>query len=315
MTFVDQRSSFLLTSHQDPDGDSIGSLIGLGNLLLERGKMISIYCQGTPPDKYQFLDPEKIIKYEYPSEKLTYDNVIVLDCPRLDRIGFVKSLISENAVIANIDHHTENEMFGDINIVDTGASAVGEMLCVIFTDNSHKFRKNSAVPFYAAILSDTGGFRFPNTTSGSFSCAARLVADGADPKSIYDNIYSSFSVETMKLLGKGLLNLILSEDNRICAMIISQDDIAKTGASMENTEGFVDYTMKVKNSSVGVLFKEIGHSTIKVSLRSRGEFDVCEFALKRGGGGHRLAAGFTAMAPLNSVIRQTMSDLKRELDG
>ncbi len=314
-SFMNEANRFLLTSHQDPDGDSIGSLIGLGRFLLEKGKDVTIYNEGALPDKYLFLDPDGLIRHDKPLTAARFDRAVVLDCPRIERIGFVRELLADNAVCVNIDHHRDNEMFGKINLVDENAAAVGEMLCEILDDRARPFSREVAVPLYAALLSDTGGFRFANTTASCLRCAARLVEAGADPKSIFDSIYSSYSIETLRLLGRTLQNMVSAANGRICAMTISGDDLNSTGAKLENSEGFVDYTMKIPATEIGLLLKEIGDNTVKVSLRSKGNLDVSAFALKKGGGGHREAAGFTTTGPLNEVLAGTIADLESYLHG
>jgi len=311
---MNEENRFLLTSHQDPDGDSIGSLIGLGRFLLERGKDVTIYNDGSPPDKYRFLDPDGLIKYEKPLKTSKFNRAIVLDCPKMERIGFVRDLLSDDVISVNIDHHCDNAMFGQINLVDETAAAVGEILCGILDNYHYPISRKVAVPLYAALLSDTGGFRFANTTAACLRCAARLVEAGADPKSISDSIYSSYSIESLKLLGKALENMVSAAGGRICAMTIAKSDLDRTGARLENSEGFVDYTMKIPGTEIGMLLKETGNGAIKVSLRSKGKVDVSAIALKYGGGGHREAAGFSTAGSLSDVLGETIAELKRYLD-
>ncbi len=314
IAFINEENRFLLTSHQDPDGDSIGSLIGLGRFLRERGKDVIVYNDGSPPDKYRFLDPDNLIKYEKPPKTDKFNCAIVLDCPRIERIGFVRNLLADDAISVNIDHHRDNTMFGRINIVDESAAAVGEMLCEIMDNHAYPISREVAVPLYAALLSDTGGFRFANTTAACLRCAARLVEAGAEPKSIFDSIYSSYSIESLRLLGTALENMVSAAGGRICAMTIAKNDLDRTGARLENSEGFVDYTMKIPDTEIGILLKETGNAAAKVSLRSKGKIDVSAFALKYGGGGHREAAGFSTVGPLGDVLTKTIGELKRYLD-
>lgn len=290
---IAENDAFLLTSHQDPDGDSIGSLIGLYNYLKNLGKRVEVYSEGNIPHKYRFLDPENMIKNEPGNKSPDAKIAIILECPRYDRIGFVKELINPNMIVVNIDHHIDNEMYGQINIVNQKACAVGEILFDIFDSSGNPFGAEVANPLYAALLSDTGCFKFSNTSSKCLRVAAALVEKGAQPKPIAENIFSSTTAGTLKLVGFVLQNMKLYANEKICVFRLGKGDPAKFGASMEDSEGLIDYTMMINDVQIGVLIKEIDSNTVKISLRSRDGIDVCAFANSRGGGGHVNAAGFT----------------------
>jgi phosphoesterase RecJ-like protein len=290
---IAENDAFLLTSHQDPDGDSIGSLIGFYNYLRNLGKRVEVYSQGKIPHKYRFLDPENAIKNVSGDKSPDAKIAIVLECPRYDRIGFVKELIDPRMIVINIDHHVDNEMYGQINIVDKKACAVGEILFDIFDCSGNPFGAEVANPLYAALLSDTGCFKFSNTSSRCLRVAAALVDKGARPKPIAENIFSSTTAGTLKLSGFVLQNMKLYANEKICVFRLGKGDPARFGASMENSEGLIDYTMMINGVQIGVLIKEVDSNTVKVSLRSRDGIDVCAFANSRGGGGHVNAAGFT----------------------
>ncbi|NLI16108.1 MAG: bifunctional oligoribonuclease/PAP phosphatase NrnA [candidate division Zixibacteria bacterium] len=298
---ITDNDTFLLTSHQDPDGDSIGSLIGLNNYLKRLGKKTMVYSQGIIPSKYVFLDSEGVIKSEAPKTSSDFPVAIILECPRFERIGFVKNLIGPQTLIVNIDHHEDNEMYGRVNIVDKDACAVGQILFDIFNSAGGSFDADVAGPLYAALISDTGCFKFSNTTSRCLNTAAVLVEKGARPKSIAENIFSSFTAATLKMVGYVLQNMRLYADGKICVFKLAKNDPAKFGASMENSEGLIDYSMMIKGVEVGVLLKEVDSKTVKVSLRSRDGIDIGSFAGKRGGGGHLNASGFTLAENLDSA--------------
>ncbi len=290
---IAENDAFLLTSHQDPDGDSVGSLIGFYRYLKNLNKKAEVYSQGTIPHKYRFLDPECVIRNAPGKAASTAKIAIVLECPRYDRIGFVKELIDPHMIVINIDHHNDNEMYGQINIVNKKACAVGEILFDIFDSSGNPFGTEVANPLYAALLSDTGCFKFSNTSSRCLRVAAALVEKGAQPKPIAENIFSSTTAGTLKLIGFVLQNMKLYANEKICVFRLAKGDPARFDASMENSEGLIDYTMMINGVQVGVLIKEIDSNTVKVSLRSREGIDVCAFANSKGGGGHVNAAGFT----------------------
>jgi bifunctional oligoribonuclease and PAP phosphatase NrnA len=311
---IDDNSAFLLTSHQDPDGDSIGSLIGLYNYLKNLGKQAVVYSQGNIPAKYQFLDPDKFIQSSPKAISFKPQIAIVLECPKYERIGFVEKLITPDMTIINIDHHEDNDLYGNINIINTEACAVGEMLYEIFESSGKPIGPDVANPLYAALLSDTGCFKFANTNSKCLTIAAALVDKGARPKPIAEHIFATTSAETLKLIGFVLQNMQLFSNGKICVFNLTKDDPRKFGASMENSEGLIDYTMMISGVDIGVLFKEFDSNTIKVSLRSRDSIDVCAYARKNGGGGHTNAAGFTLHTELETARQTVIKELSEYLN-
>lgn len=298
---IAENDEFLLTSHQDPDGDSIGSLIGFYRYLKNLSKQADVYSQGKIPHKYRFLDHEMVIKDKPKIKTSNAAIAIVLECPRYDRIGFVKELINPKMTIINIDHHEDNEMYGQINIVNKNACAVGEILFDIFESSGNPFGAEVANPLYAALLSDTGCFKFSNTNAKCLRVAAALVEKGARPKPVAENIFSSTTAGTLRLIGFVLQNMKLYANEKICVFRIGKGDPERFGASIENSEGLIDYTMMIDGVAIGVLLKEVDTKIVKVSLRSRDGIDVCAFANERGGGGHVNAAGFTFNDSLESA--------------
>jgi phosphoesterase RecJ-like protein len=313
LELIKQSEFYLLTSHVDPDGDSIGSLIGLDNFLRSLGKQTVIFNEGRLPGKYKFLDPDKKIKFM--PEPLPFDPqvVIVLECPQLERIGFVGNLIDETMIPVNIDHHSKNAMFGKINIINESACAVADILYDIIKAGGYEITPDIAVPFYAAIASDTGRFKFPNTDARCFATASELVKAGANPKLISDKIFSSFSAGTIRLLGDMLKRLELYDNGTICVLRLSLADLKRYDVDVEDTEGIIDYSLVIEGVRVGILFKEYDSRIIKVGLRSQNGIDIARFAREKGGGGHPNAAGFTIGEPLNDAVKRVVEEVSEYL--
>jgi phosphoesterase RecJ-like protein len=309
---ITDNDTFLLTSHQDPDGDSIGSLIGLNNYLKGLAKKTMVYSQGIIPSKYVFLDSEGVIKSEAPKTSSDFPVAIILECPRFERIGFVKDLIGPQTLIVNIDHHEDNEMYGRVNIVDKDACAVGQILFDIFNSAGGSFDADVAGPLYAALISDTGCFKFSNTTSRCLNTAAVLVEKGARRINSRKYLFVVFGAK-LKMDGY-VLQIGVYADGKICVFKLAKNDPAKFGASMENSEGLIDYSMMIKGVEVGVLLKEVDSKTVKVSLRSRDGIDIGSFAGKRGGGGHLNASGFTLAENLDSAEPTVVKALSEYLN-
>jgi len=311
---IEKENDFLLTSHQDPDGDSIGSLIGLYKFLKSFGKRVVAYNEGRLPDKYKFLVTNGEIRFSKTPPEFKPRVAIILECPDISRTGFVKDMIDDSMIIINIDHHPKNMHYGDLNCVDESASAVAEVLFDIIKSNGHDIAPEIAEPFYTAIASDTGRFKFTNTSSKCFSTASQLVAAGANPKDLSDKVFSSFNAGTLKLLGSLLVNLELHDNGRICILKLTLDDLNKYEVKVEDTEGIIDYSLLISGVKVGILFKERDSHTVKVGLRSQNGIDISEYARAYGGGGHANAAGFTLDESLNDAIAKTIPEMAEFLN-
>jgi phosphoesterase RecJ-like protein len=290
--------SILITSHRDPDGDSIGSQLALAELLGSRGMSFCIINQGELPNKYRFLDPQRRIQNlnsttRTQNSKMPFDLVFVLDSTCLERIGEAGKLITPGATMINIDHHPDNERFGTFNYIDEEASAVGEMIFSLLKYFSFPITAPVATQLYAAILTDTGRFKFSNTTPLCLKTCAELVEGGADPRYITNQIYFNYSLSFLKLLGSVLSHPKILFGGKVCAMIIRQESLAELGVEPNEMEGVVDYTLFLKGVEVGLLFTEKENGKTKVNLRSQNEYDVSKVASIFGGGGHRNAAGCT----------------------
>jgi phosphoesterase RecJ-like protein len=312
---VEKHDRFLITSHVDPDGDSIGSQMALYCSLLNRGKKVEIVNQGTLPAKYRFLDPDKVIRFS--SERLSFlpEVVIVLECPSLDRIGFVKELIPDSAILINIDHHNDNEDYGYVNITDKESSAVAEILFFLFEEGRSEITPEIAKQLYAAISSDTGRFRFGSTTSRSMLVASKLIEKGANPKEIADNLYSGMLPGTIKLLGHTLASLKVEAGGKIGYFTLSDENLKKSGAEIENSEGFVDFILSIDGVMMGFLFKELSGDEVKVSVRSQNGYDSARFAAMFDGGGHTNAAGFSRRGKIEKVVENVLKKALEYIGG
>lgn len=309
------KEKFLLTSHQDPDGDSIGSLLGLDGFLVDLGKKTVMFNEGRLPQKYRFLDPTGAIRFSPGPLEFVPQVAIILECPELERIGFVRQYLTRDMTMVNIDHHQMNKMFGDLNYIDESACAVSEILYDILISGGYKISSETAKRFYAAIASDTGRFKFSNTSASCFRVASELVDAGANPKEIADKIFSSFSAGTLKLLGHLLETLELHDGSSICTLKLTSDDLRKYNVQVEDTEGIIDYAMLIEGVKVGILFKDYNRAAVRVSLRSQNGIDIGEYARRKGGGGHPNAAGFSLNKPLDKAVVEVVAEVSEHING
>ncbi len=308
-----EANKVLITSHLDPDGDSIGSQLAMAALAEGQKKKVIIANQGHLPSKYFFLDPQRKIILQRSSKVLRFkpDLVIVLESPYLERIGWVKEAIPKGTTIINIDHHPDNTSYGSMNFLDSKAAAVGEMVYDILLRAGFPISPTVANWLYAAILTDTGRFRYSSTTARSLRICAQLVELGADPRLLTDKIYFNFSEENLKMLGHVLSGMELYCQGKISCLTVDHRSLRQFQVGPGDTEGLVDYSLFVNGVLVGALFKEVGLNRTKVSLRSQNHLDIGQLARQHGGGGHKNAAGFALNRPLPEAKKIVLRELKK----
>ncbi len=315
LNLIDDSTKVLITSHRDPDGDSVGSQLALAHLVEARGKSYRIVNQGELPRKYVFLDPEKQIESlealeEAGRRESDADLVFVLDCTSQSRMGKVGEMIPQQAVVVNLDHHGDNENFGTLNYLDPDASAVGEMIYLLFKAAHVPLTPQVSTWLFAAILTDTGRFKFSNTTPACLRACAELIQGGADPRQITNRIYFNHSLAFLKLLGAVLSNPEITLDRRVCIMTVRRETLVSLGVDTKEMEGLVNYSLFLEGVEIGLLFTEKTEARTKVNLRSQNQFDVARVARAFGGGGHRNAAGCTLSLPLEQAKRTVLEHIQ-----
>ncbi|MFA4948827.1 MAG: bifunctional oligoribonuclease/PAP phosphatase NrnA [Candidatus Krumholzibacteriia bacterium] len=290
---IEPRRRFILFGHIDPDGDCIGSMLALAVFLREKGKEVACFTPGDMAEIYLDLPLVKLFMREEDLPSFKPDMVFALDSPTTARTADLV-MHGSGVPVVNIDHHPTNERYGDINVVDERASAAAILVYRFLASVApERITPEMADYLYLGVLMDTGGFRFRNTNAEALATAARFVELGARAHELaHDFIYVK-KLSTLKLLARALDDLEVHGDGRIAAMHISRGMLAAAGAAMSDTEGFVDYAASIDDVELAVLFREVGESEIRVSLRSRNDSDVASLAEKFGGGGHRNAAGLT----------------------
>jgi bifunctional oligoribonuclease and PAP phosphatase NrnA len=292
---IRQGNRFLLTSHVSPDGDSIGSALGLARILRGMGKGAVIWCRDSVPAVYRLLPGvDRIHTGEevpggYPEK---FDAIVALECPSLDRTGLDEALEGGGLPILNIDHHLGNQHYGQVNWVDTAAPSVGEMVYRLARSLNVTMTEDAANLLYLTIVTDTGGFRHSNATDVAFEACAELLRDGARPELVTRWIYENKPVAVLRLVAEMLRSLELHDEGRIATVLVTSEMIEAAGADVSDTEGLIDYPRKIAGVQGVALLRERTDGKTKVSLRSRGEVDVEKIARAHEGGGHKNAAGF-----------------------
>ena len=306
---INQNRTFLITSHERPDGDALGSELALYHMLAARGKTAVVYNQDQTPRNYRFLPGAAVIVHELrPTE--SFDAAFILDCSELERVGREAGRIGKISQIVNIDHHVSNGGFCDAALLDAGASSTGELIFRLAEAMALPLTPEMAMNLYTALLTDTGGFCYGNTTRDCLVIAGRLVENGARPQWISENIYENAPLVKIRLLAVMLESLALDLNGKVGSMIVTQENLASTGALQEHTEGFVDLPRTIEGVEISILFSELEENYFKLSLRSKGRFDVERVARKLGGGGHVNAAGCRIKGDIATVKRLVLAQLE-----
>ncbi|HYG63539.1 MAG TPA: bifunctional oligoribonuclease/PAP phosphatase NrnA [Thermoanaerobaculia bacterium] len=311
---VRQGNRFLLTSHVNPDGDAIGSELGLARILRKLGKGAVVWNRDATPTVYRPLPgSDRIHNGEEPPAGFPekFDAIIVLECPSPDRTGLEQHLSA--LPLINIDHHLGNQHYGSVNWVDSAAPAVGEMVYRLAQGLKVALDPETAACLYLTLVTDTGGFRYSNATAAAFEAAASLVRDGAHPEQVAQWLYESQPVAVMRLLCQMLGTLELHEGGRVATARLTQEMFQRAGAEPGDSEGLIDHPRSIAGVEAVALVREREDGTHKVSLRSRGEVDVEKIARHHGGGGHRNAAGFAMDGDGEEIRRQVAAALAAAL--
>lgn len=303
---IKKYNKFLIVSHKYPDGDSIGSQIALALGLLKIGKKAYIYNDDPPTDRYSRFKRINLIH----TDKKDFDEEVIfaLDSAELNRIGFIKDEIDFTKPIINVDHHISNKNFGDINIVKPYYSSTAEIIYELL-NRLTELDEEIATYLYIGILTDTGSFRYPNTTSHSLRVASKLVNYGVVASQISEFIWFTDPPARIKLLGDVLQNITLHD--KFSIMYVTKNMLKNHGAKEEDTNEFVDYGLTIKNVKATAMIKEREGGILKVSLRSRNDVSVQELASEYGGGGHKTAAGFTYKGDLRVLKKELEKKLER----
>ncbi len=308
--FTRDHHRFAVTSHARPDGDSIGSELGLGLALEALGKTVTIVNADPVPRVYRWLPGAEKVRIVDRLEG-SWEAVYVLECNDLRRPG-VRNL--DRYPVVNIDHHARTEPFGTFNWVDSGAAAVAEMVYRLLLELEVAVTPEIATNLYVAILTDTGSFRFSSTHAGTFHAAARLTEAGADPGWIAQQVYMNQPRSRVGLLVKVLDTLEIHPSGRIASIYLSQPMLAEAGATEEDAEGLVNYALGLEGIQLAALIRQDKQGQVRVSLRSKGDYDVGFVASRLGGGGHRNAAGLRMKGGTRRVSAEVLGCLEQLLD-
>lgn len=313
---IKNSKNIIIISHSNPDGDAIGSMLGLSHYINSKGIKVKNLLVDPVPSNMKFLNGSELIeKYSVEKHNSFFkkaDLIILVDLNDITRVRELeKQVIESPAYKIVIDHHPNPKDFANLYYVNPDASSTGELIYnILISDSDYEIDKAVSEALYTAIVTDTGSFRFSNTTSKVHKIIAELIESGADPYELYDKIYNQSSPNIIKLLGLALTNIKMLFGGKVCIMQISESDFRKTNTSYRDTEFFVERTLSIQGVLIGILLTEVKErNEIKISLRSKREISVSNVASALGGGGHMNASGaniknMSLADALDMVIRQ-----------
>jgi bifunctional oligoribonuclease and PAP phosphatase NrnA len=313
-----ERDRFILTAHEGPDGDALGSLLGMHHLLTQLGKDSVMFMAAKEfplPIEYRFLPLEEL--FHEPPADMADRTVIFLDCGNIDRMP-VDFLTDGGNFIINIDHHHDNTRFGDLNLVETSASSTAEIVYRLGRELGGQLTPEIASALYVGLVTDTGKFMYENTDAGTHRIAADLIDAGVEVDDTYRRLYEHVPIEKLRLVSRALNGIEMHCEDRLVLTYVTAADYEATGAGEEMTEGIIDHLRSVEGAKVAALVRDQGtrgRAARKVSLRSsEGDVDVSAIARLQGGGGHKRAAGFSSDLELEELISFLCGEVSAQLD-
>ncbi|OGW50282.1 MAG: hypothetical protein A2078_12990 [Nitrospirae bacterium GWC2_57_9] len=300
---LERSVTVLVSVHKSPDGDALGSQLALVLALEKKGKKVIAQNLDPVPEIYRFLPGSERIKV---GRALSgrFDAIVVLDADP-PRTGLFDGGVPADMLI-NIDHHVTNPRQWPLTWLDADAAATGEMIHELIRQLNVPINPEIALCLYTSIFTDTGSFRYANTTARSMRIAADMIDAGADPWLVTENVYESFAYRRLKLLGNVLAGIEKSEDGRVAWVVVTEELFRQNGATPEDTDNFVNFVRSTKGVEVAVLFRQTADRQYKISLRSKGRIDLAGLAQSLGGGGHKNAAGSTLDGTLGEVKKRVL---------
>jgi len=306
--------SLCIVGHIRPDGDCVGSQLGLTLALRNEGKRVVCWNEDRNPQKYEFLDPVNIL--QKPKRGMKFDCVIATDAASFERLGTVGPCITNRKLFINIDHHESNTRYADLNWVSAREPSTGELIYRLLKVAKWPITRPIADCLFTAVSTDTGSFQYPSTRPGTYHVAGELVRRGANLAKICDEVYQSYPLSRARLLRHVYSHFRLTHQNKIAYFWLKKADLARTGADSSDSEGLIDHIRAIAPVVVACVFEELEPELTRISLRSKSEkVNVNEIAAQFGGGGHSAAAGARIPGRPMSIQRKVISAIKKAINS
>ena len=291
--------SFLLTTHENPDGDAVGSSLALASFLRKTGKDVVVHYRDPVPELLRFLPGSETIHAHIPDRD--FDVAFVLDVGELKRAGAEFCSFNRTSVVINLDHHLSCEHFGALNLIDPEAAATGSLVYRIIKASDYDMDEETALCLYVSVISDTGSFRYSNANREAFAIAGEMTECGVNPWNVAERLYENQPRERLELLALSLPTLEIFANGEAASLAVTLSMYAASGANSEVTDGFINYPRSIKGVEVAVFFRQLDGNSYKIGFRSKGTVNVAAFAAALGGGGHHNAAGCVLSGSLDEI--------------
>jgi len=310
-----KAKKILIASHQNPEGDAIGSTLALYHHF-SSGRKIQMLNLDKLPYFLEFLPGSEKIFHSLEHIRPDFELAIIVDCTDPTRVGANFWELLKGKKVINIDHHESNRFFGELNFVQPEISSTGEIIFTLLKNSGKKLSARTATCLYTAIMMDTGSFRYSNTSKNTLAIASELVALGAKPGEISKQVYENHPPAWLKLISMALSTHQISASGKRAEMTLTSAMFRKSGAGKEMSEGLINYLMMLRGVEVGILYRQISKNKYKVSFRSAGKVNVAKLSEALGGGGHKQAAGATMEGNLKDIqarVRILVDDVIKKL--
>ena len=316
---IRSHDRFLVTTHENPDGDALGSLLAMTLALrkLDKDAVMYLFGEVPIPNEYEFMQFAGLVRGSNPD---TSDRVVIaVDCANERRLGPESGLLENAALVIDIDHHHDNTRFGKANLIVGDASSTGEILRDVFRELGAELTPDIAEALYIAVVTDTGRFQYANTSAKALRLAAELVEAGADVHRVFQGVYENVAFAKLKLVARALENAEVFEGGRVVVSHLEREDFEAAGAEEPYSEGIIDYLRAVEGTELAALIREpptANGPTHRISLRTtEADLDVSAIARKSGGGGHRQAAGFSSEATIEEITEFIRREFLAQVNG
>jgi phosphoesterase RecJ-like protein len=308
LAMIKESHNVLMVSHKDADGDTLGSALAMAGVVATMGKSVAVRVPPPVPQLYSFLPGFELINQEEGSPP---DLVLVMDASNLDRLSDTLGKLPETTRVVNIDHHVSNTMFGNVNLVVSGASSTAEVTFDLFKEWGVEISAAAASNLYCGVFTDTGGYRHENTTYKALAMGAELVSLGADAAGIAMRVYKNRKISSIKLSALVMATVGFDCDDRLVHGYVTQAMLDKAGAQLDEADGMIDMLNSVDGLELALFFKEMAPAVTKASIRSRGQANANALATQFGGGGHERAAGVEVDMPLEQAMEVILAQARR----
>lgn len=310
-----ESGDIAIIPHISADGDAIGSSLALALAFERLGARARVYLEEAVPLLYRFLPGERLITvYEEETEGTSHELAVALDTGDISRLGKRSVIFSKAGKTINIDHHSTNSNFARLNYVDTASSAVGEIIYRLLKMMGLFLTPDISACLYTAIATDTGGFRYSNTTSLTHQITAELVKNGADVAELSQKLFETTTLGKVRLLGTAAQSLELLDNGRISLITVTDDMLKESRAIEEDCEGIVNLGRNIRNVQIALMMRLYDNGEIKVNLRSNTGVNVARIANSFSGGGHNKAAGFTAAGDAGNLRLRLLEEVRKAME-